>query len=331
MLGTPPPGFLVLLAGVAIVTLILGVIYRRLWLRYRSREITPTGFGVFLPVVLLTAVAASSASEPILAILGLLVLAVGIYWLDDLRELSARVRMGVSFLTGAGIGALILVSAAPPDPWVWIGFGLAAGVLNVFLTNIVNFYDGADLNLATFIALTGVLILFSVPLDGNLVGVMGAACLAFVLPFAAFNVRPKMLYLGDAGSFAFSSVLVLLAMMLLKAGNEAVHPRILAALALPAFDTFYVLCVRVVEKHDLLTRNYLHLYQKLDLRYRGFAYLLPQVVNAALVVAAAAGLEALGWGRLWAVAVAMAVVTVPFYFLCRRLFLREQPAGTAAA
>src|ERR1019366_2134820 len=102
-------------------------------------------------------------------------------------------------------------------------------------------------------------------------------------------------------------------------------------LALPGLDTFYVLCVRIIEKHDLLTRNYLHLYQKLNQAHKGFGYLLPQVVNAGLSLACAAALQTFGLNQFMAVATAMVLVTVPFYFACRKFLLpRTSPDGGAA-
>jgi hypothetical protein len=63
-------------------------------------------------------------------------------------------------------------------------------------------------------------------------------------------------------------------------------------LALPAFDVFFVLLIRIREKHDLLTRNYLHLYQRLNRRYAGFGYLLPQIMNALLCLFFATAFQA---------------------------------------
>jgi hypothetical protein len=91
-------------------------------------------------------------------------------------------------------------------------------------------------------------------------------------------------------------------------------------LALPALDTFYVLCFRIIDKQDLMTRNELHLYQRLNSHYRGFAYLLPQIANVAIVLAAGALLQTIGVPRFAAAAIALAL-TIPFYFACRLLLL----------
>lgn len=322
---TPSP--LVFAACVAAVTLIAGLTYRHVWIRLRGTAVTPTGFGALLAVALLAASLTFRLPVPVCIAFGVICGATAIYWLDDLRELSARLRMAVSFATGGAVCGLLLWGDVNLPLWLIVGACLAAGALNVVLTNIVNFYDGADLNLATFIALTAIGILV---LAGGSTAMTTAAiaCLGFIAPFAIMNSRPRTIYLGDAGSFAFACLLTMMAIVYLR-GDGGLPPTVAIPLALPAFDTFYVFCIRMIEKHDLLTRNYLHLYQKLNEHRRGFFYLLPQVINAFLVLALSMVLEAGGAHPFIAVAVSAIGVTVPFYFACRR-FLLPRPAGASA-
>ena len=46
----------------------------------------------------------------------------------------------------------------------------------------------------------------------------------------------------------------------------------------------YVLLIRYYCKHDLLTRNYLHLYQRLQIQYKNYFYLAPCILNLFLSV-----------------------------------------------
>ena len=94
--------------------------------------------------------------------------------------------------------------------------------------------------------------------------------------------------------------------------------------ALPAFDVFFVLLIRIREKHDLLTRNYLHLYQRLNRRYAGFGYLLPQIINALLCLVFATAFHAAGLQKMFSVILAMTTVTIPFYFACLWLILDKK-------
>jgi UDP-N-acetylmuramyl pentapeptide phosphotransferase/UDP-N-acetylglucosamine-1-phosphate transferase len=314
-----------------VLTLLCAIAYRRAWAGLRGPDITPTGFGALLAPILLGAAIATGASLPMQIALGIVAAATAAYWIDDALGLSARLRMLISFAAGVAIG---MAYFADHGGFSLVAAGLiclAGGLTCVIMTNVVNFYDGADLNLATFIALTVGLILLCGPAQREW-STAAAAALAYTIPFAAMNSRPKTIYLGDAGSFAFAGLLTIMAAAFVR-NFESVPPEAAIPAALPTLDVVFVFSVRVAEKHDLLTRNYLHLYQRLKNRHAGLFYLLPQLVNAALCLLAAAALQAAGLGRIVSVIAAMLGVTIPFYFACRRIFLEgkaapaSQPSG----
>lgn len=311
-------------AAVVLLTFAAGFAYRRIWLRTRKDGATPTGFGALLALVMPGAVLINQNSTELIISLAIITVVTAIYWLDDLVDLSARLRLFLSLLAGIGIGGAWLVGDGL-SPLILVGALILAGIVCVVLTNMVNFCDGADLNLASFIALTAAMILLYTPPTHAWVPV-AVATLAFILPFAVINSRPQTLYLGDSGSFAFAGLLTAMAVAFFE-NVGIVAPEAAIPAALPMFDVAYVFAVRMVEKHDLLTRNYLHLYQRLNRRYSGFGYLFPQFINVALCVGAAAALQAAGIGRILSVVVAMIAVTIPFYWLCRRLFLAGPPEG----
>jgi UDP-N-acetylmuramyl pentapeptide phosphotransferase/UDP-N-acetylglucosamine-1-phosphate transferase len=317
------PSIVIFVALIALMTLCAALIYRQLWTASRGPTPTPTGFGVFFAPALLTATVTWQSSPRVTIAFAIVSLAAAIYWIDDLKGLSAQIRLGISFITGMAIGGCLIPQDSASSLWILIGLCMAAGVLNVVLTNIVNFYDGADLNLATFVALMAGEILIYWQAD-DFMRPAALASLAFIAPFVLFNSRPKTLYLGDAGSFAFASFLTMVAIASFNAGSSAL--RIAVPLALPALDTFCVLCIRIIEKHDLMTRNYLHLYQLLNEQYRSFVYLLPQLVNAGLVLAVAYLLQSIGTPEFLALSIALAL-TIPFYFACRMLLLSRPQKG----
>lgn len=308
-----------------VVTLLAAVLYRRAWQSVRGHDRVPTGFGAFLAPVLLGAAATSGASSELMIALCAIGTATLIYWIDDAVELSARIRLLIAFVTGAIVAATYTVTDPQYALPVLLGIIVAAGFIAVALINMVNFCDGADLNLATFIALTAVFILLFVPPDQEW-ATLAAAMIAFIVPFAALNRRPRTIYLGDSGSFAFAGVLTLMAVAFLE-DFANLPPEAALPAALPALDVFYVFAVRVWERHDLLSRNYMHLYQRLNRRYEGWGYLLPQLINPVLCLFAAWSLQGLGIGRILSVVLAMVTVTIPFYFLCRRLFLSGPVEG----
>jgi UDP-N-acetylmuramyl pentapeptide phosphotransferase/UDP-N-acetylglucosamine-1-phosphate transferase len=318
------PSLAVYAGTVAVLTLVAGLAYRRVWQQWRQDDVTPTGFGALLAPVMLGAVLIAQASTGLVVSLAVVTLVTAIFWIDDLVHLSARIRLLASFLAGLVIGSVFFAGSGVG--WiVALAAILAAGCLCVVLTNMVNFCDGADLNLASFVALTAILMLaYQSPEQEWTSTAIGA--LAFILPFAVMNSRPRTIYLGDSGSFAFAGLLTTMAAAFVQ--NPAnLAPEAAIPAALPMLDVAYVLAVRLIEKHDLLTRNYLHLYQRLNRRYAGFGYLLPQFVNAALCLSAAQVLQAWGAGRIVSIIVAIVGVTVPFYLLCRRVFLAGAAEG----
>jgi UDP-N-acetylmuramyl pentapeptide phosphotransferase/UDP-N-acetylglucosamine-1-phosphate transferase len=309
---------------VVLLTFIAGLAYRHIWLGIRSDGVTPTGFGAFLSPVLLGAALISHATTEFLLVLFVIMGVTALFWLDDAIHLSARLRILASFLAGVSI-AVIYLFGSDLSLQIFLPSLFAAGLVSVALTNMVNFYDGADLNLATYIALTAAMILIFDANHSDLAPV-AIATLCFILPFAVMNSRPRRIYLGDSGSFAFAGLLTVMMVVFFHNG-VGLAPEAAIPSALPILDVTYVFMVRIIEKHDMLTRNYLHLYQRLNRRHKGFGYLLPQFINVALSLCTIALLETWGVERIAAVIVAMVAVTLPFYFVCRWLFLAGPPEG----
>ena len=308
--------------GIIAITFVLGFVYRWAWRRLLGPEVTPSGFGVLLAFVLLGSATVTGVSFELVVSMIVIVLAAVGYWFDDIIELRAKLRILISFAVGVAIVSAFVNWSSPNSPLLILAIYFSAGFINVVFTNIVNFYDGADLNLATFILLTVCLVLVFLPTHSEW-GPIAVACLAFIIPFAVMNSRPKTIYLGDAGSFVFASLLTAMVVSFFK-DLRSIPVEAAIPVALPAFDVFFVLLKRIREKHDLLTRNYLHLYQRLNRRYAGFGYLLPQIMNALLCLLFAIVFQAAGFGKGISVIIAMTTVTIPFYFACRWFFLTRK-------
>jgi UDP-N-acetylmuramyl pentapeptide phosphotransferase/UDP-N-acetylglucosamine-1-phosphate transferase len=250
-----------------------------------------------------------------------LVILVGaaIYWLDDVFGLAPTLRLVLQFLSGAAVCYVLLGKMGIVELMLACG---AAGILNVCLTNTVNFTDGADLNLATAMILTFATVLL-VGADAMFMRSGVSIMLAFVAAFALFNFRPRSLYFGDAGCFVFATFMTAMAVRYLNGGtaNSAAYAAL--PMALPVCDALYVVRLRIrAGDTDLRSRNFLHLYQKLQARGPGFGYLLPQFGSLAVVATLAAVLQTAGLPVLWAVIAAGALGAPVFYALVRHYYVR---------
>lgn len=306
-------------AILAALSLFCGLIYRRLWIVIKGMELTPTGYGALLAFFLVGGMIHSQAPADLIWSYVLVTIAATIYWCDDVLGLGAKLRILIQFASGFAVCYLLLAGSGL-SLGVAMACCLAAGALNAALTNVVNFTDGADLNLAALMVFTAAAILLIGP-DAAFMQPSALVILAFVLPFALLNCRPRMLYFGDSGCFVFASFITMMTVCYFRNGaGQAAFAAL--PMALPVYDAFYVFVTRVRNKEDLLSRNYLHLYQKLQIKYRNFGYLLPQPLNIALVLVSALVLQALGLPALFAVTLAMLLATPVFYAIYRKLFLR---------
>lgn len=320
-----PAGASILLGG-ALATVVAHVaaqLYPSVWRRYKA--ITPTGFGVLLAPFIAVGAALGAAPRNFLSATLIVAVATAIYWLDDARGLSVRLRFAIQFCVGAAVTGLLLAPATGANYTLFPAVCVGGGILNMILTNVVNFYDGADLNLAVLVSLTAICMLTFGGGDPALAAI-SVMLLAFVVPFALVNRVPRSLYLGDSGAFALACLLTIMAGWYLRQ-DGALHPLILAPIALPLLDTAFVFLLRIVRNEDLLSRNWHHLYQRLQIERSDFLYLAPQACNLALVVLAAIALEKLGLHRVWATALAMGAVTPGVYFGARKWLLKPAPAS----
>jgi UDP-N-acetylmuramyl pentapeptide phosphotransferase/UDP-N-acetylglucosamine-1-phosphate transferase len=309
------PWFIIVSAG---LSLLGGLVYRRLWISLKGPDQTPTGYGGLLAIFLLCGAIYLQAPTDLIGSYALVTLAAVIYWCDDILGLSRRHRVVIQLVSGIALGYLLLAGVKLATPAL-IGGCLAAGLLNVVLTQAVNFSDGADLNVSAVMLLTVATILL-IGQDAAFMRASAVIILAFVLPFALLNGRPRTIYFGDAGCFVFASFLTIMTVHYFRDGaGTAAYAAI--PLALPVYDAVYVVVWRIRNHEDVLSRNWLHLYQKLQIKHRNFSYLLPQPLNIVLLAAVALTLEKLGLQALSAVVIAIFTVTPVFYAIYRKLLL----------
>lgn len=147
---------------------------------------------------------------------GIVVAFVG--FLDDRRQLSARIRLAAHL--AAALWALLCLGGLPSvrfgDQIVSFGWlGYLVGTLGIAWTlNLFNFMDGVDgiaASEAVFIAWGGALLAL-VSAQSAAVPAMGLAFGAVCCGFLLWNWPPAKIFMGDVGSGYLGYVLVVLAM-----------------------------------------------------------------------------------------------------------------------
>jgi Fuc2NAc and GlcNAc transferase len=227
---------------------------------------TPTSGGIgFVVPVLLWAAAATWMGMPAAAGLlgaGALVAAVGLW--DDIRPLSAWLRLLVH-ATAVGMALLVIPGSAielspggiPIPAWVMATVLMLA---LVWLVNLYNFMDGID-GLAAAQCL--VFCVGAVLIGGGSGGLaQGLPLLAgAVAAFFWHNAPPARIFMGDVGSGFLGLAIGIFAIAL---ANEGALPLVSSLTLLAPFwvDASYTLAVRLATRQRIAEAHRSHAYQK---------------------------------------------------------------------
>jgi Fuc2NAc and GlcNAc transferase len=193
-------------------------------------------------------------------------------FLDDRRQLSARIRLAAHL--AAALWALVSLGGLPPlrfgDQLVSFGWpGYVVGALGIAWTvNLFNFMDGIDgiaSSEAVFIAWGGAwlaTLMGSFPAVSAMGGAFGAVCCGFL----AWNWPPAKIFMGDVGSGYLGYVLVVLAL-----GATRENPAALAVWLILGgvffCDAFVTLARRLARGERVYQAHRSHAYQWLARRW----------------------------------------------------------------
>ncbi len=253
--------------------------YILIFKKFINKNKVPTGFGIILPSYLISCINIFSSTDYFYSSFIIIFINTLIYFFDDIINLSPFIRIILQVATGLSL--LFLFSDKLLDLTsinLIVLISLIVISFSCILINTLNFYDGADLNLSLIILLSGLILLFSDNYPNENIKSLGSILVSFSLGFGILNSRPKKIYLGDSGSFSIATIIIFI--FLINIFEFKYFPKeFLFLLALPIFDVFYVLLIRTIKKHNFLTRNYLHLYQRLQMKYGNFYYLIPTILN----------------------------------------------------
>ena len=303
-----------------LISYLFGQIYKNIWNRYNSLKV-PTGFGfIYIPILLIVFVLNEEIFKNIniqyfytISILSL------IYWFDDLFGLSAILRFFIQFLAGFLISFLIIQSGSEYYQNLFL-YPSFFGLLSIIFCNVINFYDGLDLNITALIVINSILIIFFS--TNKELNSLTFILLAFTFGFSFLNIFPKSIYFGDSGCFIVSSYLFIVVLENLYNENTQILI-VIAGVSLPIVDFIYVNIMRLYLRENLLSRNYYYLYQQFNTNFKNYSYLMLQPINTSIVIISHFFLTNLGLSFYTSLIISCFFITVLFYSICRFFILKN--------
>lgn len=298
-----PTVVVVAIASWGCTALVLRELTRRAILdrpNHRSSHSVPTprggGWGVMIAVLagaaFLVGRPGTEGLAPVLAaVLGLMALS----WLDDLKDLPARVRFAAQWLA-----VVVGLAMLPSDGRVfqgllpfWLDRAVAA-LAWVWFINLFNFMDGIDGITGTEMAVLGLGLTVTWILGGErgAIVLLPAILAAAGLGFLGLNWHPARVFMGDVGSVPAG---YLFGWLLLLAASSGYW---VAALVLPAYylaDATLTLVRRALRREQVWKAHREHLYQQAVRRGWRHSEVVVRIAAAGLVLCGcAAGSVRLG-------------------------------------
>lgn len=257
-------------------------IYIFIWKGFskNNKNSIPSGYGFILSILVFSYFVIYFDLLSSLNILILILFLNFIYWLDDLIEVHFKIRILIQLITSV----LLIFVVKLQFNYVEINFLTILFFVSIFplLINFINFYDGADLNLSSLIIVNVSLLFLSKNLNEDLYFFLVFIFL-FFLGFSFTNYFPKKLYLGDSGAFIISLLYSVYIIYYISTQNYE-NLIYVTPLFFVILDCTFVIILRLLRKENLLTRNYLHIYQRIQIINQNKIYLLPYIINSIFIL-----------------------------------------------
>ena len=135
-------------------------------------------------------------------------------------------------------------------------------------------------NLNVSILFVPIFILFYLYSESEIIKNVSKIIVLFLIAFSLFNSKKNTLYFGDSGCFFVTIIIFLFAYN--EINNLILIKLLIAVLAFPVIDVFYVILYRIFKKENLLSRNYLNVYQILAQKVSLKIYLVPNILFSVL-------------------------------------------------
>ena len=195
---------------------------------------------------------------------------------DDFANLKAKTKIVFQVLVSAIMIYVTDVKLESFGDLFGISYPLQLGILSIpitiiaviALTNAINMIDGID-GLATgivLLAITG-LICFNLTLEFSPFTSILLAVASALLPFIIFNIAPYpkiKIFLGDGGSLFLGYVISWCLIYSAENTNNFTPSFALWCVAIPLFDFFTVIIIRIIEKHSLIIARKDHIHHFLE-------------------------------------------------------------------
>ncbi len=239
----------------------------------RSSHNQPTirGMGITTAVALAAAVLAAiflpqtgeaiKGSLTLLVILGVVLAAAAIGWLEDIRGLSVKIRAGLQL----GVGAVATAMVALIDPGqqqLWL-IPVGALALAAYV-NVANFMDGINGISGTHGFLVGGFYAYAGVLSSH--AWLVYAGIAIALAFAGFlpwNLSRNKVFLGDVGSYLLGASIAVTAMCAFLAGVPVEY--VFSPVLIYLVDTFVTFLRRLLAGERWYVAHRQHVYQRLNI------------------------------------------------------------------
>ena len=195
---------------------------------------------------------------------------------DDFTNLKAKTKIAFQALLSAIMIYVTDVKLESFGNLFGVSYPLELGILSIpitiigviALTNAINMIDGID-GLAAgivLLAITG-LICFNLTLEFSPFTSILLAVASALLPFIIFNIAPYpkiKVFLGDGGSLFLGYIISWALIYSAENINNFTPSFALWCVAIPLFDFFTVIIIRIVKKHSLMIARKDHIHHFLE-------------------------------------------------------------------
>jgi UDP-GlcNAc:undecaprenyl-phosphate GlcNAc-1-phosphate transferase len=260
----------------------------------RSSHVVPTvrGMGVALAIAacLTTAVLAVpnvDGSKNILALTLLGVVAAGLGFVEDWRGIRIARRAFFQILIGASFG--LLVAWASGDSWIWIPISAIAVAAYI---NVANFMDGINGISGLHGGIAGIsYAILGTASDRLWMAQLGLVAAGVFLAFLPWNLSPRRVFLGDAGSYFLGAWIAGIAILALASGLNPIL--VVGPTVIYLADTGFTLVRRIYCGERWFEAHRMHVYQQLTSRSGKHATVALLVAGFSLLTALASYLSLL--------------------------------------